>query len=396
MKPHILFVLEYFWPQVGGVENLFLQLTRELVARGYQCTVLTSRLKNTPAHEIYEGINIHRVGREGASRYAFTLAVTPMARALAAKADLVHTTTYNAAPPAWLAAKLTRKPVLITVHEVLGAVWHALPDTNVFAALTFRALEQFCISLPFDHYVGVSRATRNALRHGGIPDKRLSTVYNGHDTSEWHVDPVLVEELRQRLNPNAAPLVGYYGRPGVTKGVEVLIESFPLLRQRLPEARLLLLLGDYPQTRRERLVARAQQLLGDAVTILPSAPRDELASYLALCDCIAVPSLTEGFGFTTVEASMLGHVVVVASDVGSIPEVISGRHVLVPPNQPAALADGLYKALRGEVTTTPPLSFSNAAMADGYEAVYKTLLPTYLAQQALKKNISEKSVGSYD
>jgi D-inositol-3-phosphate glycosyltransferase len=374
MKPlHVLFVLEYFWPQVGGIENLFVHLARALVQRGHRCTVLTTRLEQTPAYETYEGIEIHRLGSEHSNRYLFTLTATPAARALAKDADLIHTTTYNGALPAWLAAKLTKKPVLITVHELLGAVWHALPDTGVLPAFTFRLLERLCMALPFDHYVAVSRATRNALRQIGIHDKRLSTVYNGHDTSEWRVDPELLSTLRPKLNPGAAPLIGYYGRPGVTKGVEVLIEAFPLLLKRIPEARLLLLLGGYPQARRERLVTRAQQTLADAVTIVPSVPRGELPTYLSLCDCVAVPSLTEGFGFTTVEASSLG-CVVVASDVGSIPEVISGRYLLVPPNNPSALGNALYQALRTEVSPSPSRSFSMQTMIDGYEALYRSLM----------------------
>lgn len=392
MQPlRILFVLEYFWPQIGGVESLFYNLARELVERGHRCTVLTTRLQSTPAREEHMGISIYRIGNpERASRYAFTFAAIPSARALARSADILHTTTYNAAPPAWLVGRLTGKPTLITVHEVLGAAWRALPDTNWLHATALQTLERLAVALPFDHYVAVSRATRNALRQTGVPDHQLSFVYNGHDTLEWQSDPERRETLKRALNPHDVPLVGFYGRPGVTKGVEVLIEAFLDVRRRIPRAQLLLILGNYPSERRERLIRLAQERLADAVTILPSVPREQLADYLSLCDCIAVPSLTEGFGFTTIEAASLGRVVV-ASDVGSIPEVISGRYVLAAPNDARAFGEALCTALLTDVPSSLQRVFTTAAMADGYEATYARLQaarPAVISRQVLRTDRS--------
>ena len=369
----ILFVLEYFWPQVGGIENLFDNLTRALTDEGHHCTVLTAQLPGTQRFEQRAGVDIHRIGSPfGANRYAFTLLALPAALRLARRADLVHTTTYNASLPAWLAATLCRRPAVITAHEFLGALWHALPDTHPLMATLFRSLERLSVGLPFHEYVAVSRATRNALRQFGVKDKKLSVVYNSHDTSGWKSDPATVRALREALGLGDHSLVGYYGRPGVTKGVEVLVSAFDELREGRPEARLLLILGAYPEARRKRLVAQARRTLGDSVVILDSVAREVLPSYLALCDVIAVPSLTEGFGFTTVEACALGRVVV-ASDVGSIPEVVSGRYLLSPPNDPLGLSRALCWALEGNVAETPPRDFPVGAMVAGYEAVYNKM-----------------------
>lgn len=370
----ILLVLEFFWPQVGGVETLFLELAQGLVRRGHSVVVLTTRLTDTPRHEHKDGIEIHRVGRQsGSSRYAFTFSATPLACRLAAQAELVHTTTYNAALPAWLAARWSRRPVTITVHELIGATWHALPGTGWASAWLFRTLELASVRLPFDHYVGVSRSTRNALRQAGVRDRQLSVVYNGVSLQNWTADPALTERLRAELRPAGTPLVTYFGRPGVTKGVEVLIAAFGLLLHARPGARLLLILGQYPQERRAVLVALAAQTLGSAVQVMDSVPRKELPSYLAASDCVAVPSLTEGFGFTAVEAAMLG-VPVVASDAGSLPEVLSGSFVLVPPNDPGGLASGLLRALDGDVEHSPRRSFSAEDMVHGYEQIYRRSL----------------------
>jgi glycosyltransferase involved in cell wall biosynthesis len=43
---------------------------------------------------------------------------------------------------------------------------------------------------------------------------------------------------------------------------------------------------------------------------------------------------------------------VVASNVGSLPEVIFGKYVLAPPRDPEALAEGVVKVFRGEYGTS--------------------------------------------
>ncbi|WP_019588361.1 glycosyltransferase family 4 protein [Deinococcus apachensis] len=372
----VLFVLEYFWPQVGGVETLFDTLARSLVEHGHSADVLTTRLEGTPRFEERAGVRIHRVGRaRGTDRLAFTLQATPLAVRLARRADVIHTTTYNAAPPAWLAGRLARRPVVITVHEVLGGAWHALPGLSWPQAALLRALEYACVKLPFQGYVGVSRSTRAALRQIGVPDERLTFIYNGMDLHGWAADPELAARLRSELLPagTEGPLFTYYGRPGVTKGVEVLIAAFERVRQQLPQARLRLILGNYPQERRAELERLALARLGEAVRVLPSVPRAELPSYLVASDAVVVPSLTEGFGFTAAEAAALG-VPVVASDVGSLPEVLTERNVLVPPGDPQALAAGLLRVWRTPRPQVPPREFSLGEMTLAYEAVYRHLL----------------------
>lgn len=372
----VLLVLEFFWPQVGGVETLFLDLAAGLAALGHQVTVLTTRLPGTPGAETHRGVQIRRLGHpDRPSRYAFSLLAAPLAVQLARQADVIHTTTYTAALPAWIAGRVTGRPVVITVHELIGATWHALPGVSWPAAVAYRLLELTCVRLPFARAVAVSRATRNALRQAGVPDDRLGLVYNGVNLHGWAAEPALVARVRAEYAPHGAPLVTFYGRPGVTKGVEVLISAFALLLRVRPEARLLLILGQYPHERRALLETLARRTLGGAVTVLDSVPRPSLPSYLVASDCVAVPSLTEGFGFSAAEAALLD-VPVVASDAGSLPEVLSGRFLLVAPGDAPALAAGLLRALGGELPATPPRLFPAADMVSGYEHTYRRVLPS--------------------
>jgi len=85
--------------------------------------VLTHHLKRTPKKEIMNGVVIQRVP-SFFSRYFFTFSSIITAVQLARKHDIIQTTTFNGAPPAWLAGKLARKPVVLTVHEVWQKKWN--------------------------------------------------------------------------------------------------------------------------------------------------------------------------------------------------------------------------------------------------------------------------------
>jgi glycosyltransferase involved in cell wall biosynthesis len=123
----LLFVLEYFHPHVGGVETLFGELTAGLAQRGYDVTVLTCGLPGAPREERWRGVHIVREPVPSiAARYLFTLKAIPRAVRLARQADIVHTTTYNAAIPAWIAARLARRRAVVTVHEVYADQWNRL------------------------------------------------------------------------------------------------------------------------------------------------------------------------------------------------------------------------------------------------------------------------------
>lgn len=77
----------------------------------------------------------------------------------------------------------------------------------------------------------VSNYTKNSLRLlFGTPDEKLATVYNGVDTDFWNasqVDSARVAELRAKLGLEGKKSVLYFGRPGVSKGLEYVIEAIP-------------------------------------------------------------------------------------------------------------------------------------------------------------------------
>jgi len=113
----ILFVCENYIPHYGGAEVVFKNLAEKYVEKGHQISLLTQRLKGTKKREVMNGVKVRRIF-SFFSRYWFSFFSVFEAFRLAKKHDIVQTTTFNGAFPAWLAARLTGRKVVLTVHEV--------------------------------------------------------------------------------------------------------------------------------------------------------------------------------------------------------------------------------------------------------------------------------------
>ncbi len=231
----VLFVLENYFPFIGGAEVLFKNLCEGLVGRGYDVTVITSRLPQAPYDEVVNGVQVLRVKTpHKGSRYWFTFLAIPPALRLAKKFDIIQTTTYNGAFPAWLAAKLTGKKCVITVHEIIGSGWKDMQGMNRLTAWLHRILEWLIVALPFDRYMSVSKYTAGRIEKYHIDTKKISVSYNGIDYDFFDISRADRPHIREMLNVKDNFVYMYFGRPGISKGVEHLVAAAPLISRDIP------------------------------------------------------------------------------------------------------------------------------------------------------------------
>jgi D-inositol-3-phosphate glycosyltransferase len=369
----ILFVLQYYHPYVGGHESLFKNLAEGLVRRGHTVKVVTTCLRQTPRHEILNGVEIERVRvPHFADRYFFLLAGIPAAIHSARDHDLVHTSPYFGALPAYIAARRAGCPLIFTALEVLGRRWHQV-ENNYVKALAYRSFEKITIRLPYDRFAAISQATLEDCVVHGMNRARGRVIHLGVD-EDFDPGP-RTGSLRARFHiPAAAFLYLYFGRPGITKGVEDLLQAAPEIQKTIPDSQLVLILAQEPRAQYLERTRLAEKLSNKAnIHILPSLPRAELIEALREADCVVVPSRTEGFGLTAAEACAMS-IPVVSTRSGSLPEVVSGKHAWVEAGSPASIAEGVIRISRRDWDEIPVKRFTWEGMIEAYESLYREVL----------------------
>lgn len=373
MKIKILFVVEYYYPHVGGGEILYQTVAEGLVRKGCEVGVITTRLPHTKKEELFNGVKLYRIlapkifGRH----YWFTFLSFPKIFGLARSYDVIHTTTYNAALPAWLAAKLRGKRAIITVLQAWGTLWGTLTGMNRLSAKLHQLFERFVIRLPFDDYICISEHTKNSVMNMGLRGGRMKVIYCGVDYELFSPAKYDHRKVKKELGLSDKFVYLFYGRPGISKGIEYLIEAMPAISQKIPNSRLLLVLASDPRDRYEYMMRLMEKLGVNGNVVLKSQlPRDELVRHIAAADCVVVPSLTEGFGLVAAEACAMNKPVV-CSKAGALPEVVSGKYILVNPKRPEEIAEGIERIYRDGVKETERKYFYWEECIDKYLQIYK-------------------------
>lgn len=312
----ILYVLENYYPFVGGVETLF-QNVCEGMATKHTVAVICSAMDSVvpPKGQNYichNGVFIHRVNTK--NRFLFPLFALYKSVQMAKISDVIHTSTYTGAFPAWVASKIWHKPCVITVHEVLGDRWKKFGFKH---AWLLELLEKIILKLDFDKYISVSQSTQRQLGRMGIQSE---VIYNGIDYEHWNPDKY--EPIR--LHDGFTYL--YFGRPGITKGLHLLLNVASQVSKVFSKSKLVMILSAEPIDQRQEILRLIKALgLEEHIIVMKSVPYGMLPRYIKGADCVVVPSLSEGFGFSCAEACAMG-VPVVVTDVDSLPEVVSGKY----------------------------------------------------------------------
>lgn len=240
-----------------------------------------------------------------------------------------------------VAARLARIPrVLATVHAVY-------PSRR--AKVLIRVGARLC-----DGFSCVSRAVETFwFGSSRLPEGERPADWRGHYTLYNCVDADSISRILRKTDGSATRreyglegfTVGVVGRLAPEKGHDTLIEALPLIAASVPGVKVLVV-GDGPL--RTPLAQLAERLgVSDRICWVGARSHEETIAHLAAMDVLAVPSRLEGFGLSAAEA-MAGGVPVVATRVQGLTEVVAQGEtgVLVPADDPAALADAIVGVVR--------------------------------------------------
>lgn len=366
------------YPTYGGSGAVATELGLELARRGHEVHFISYE-SPFRLHGYVEGTTFHEVETVMSryplfEHYPYTLALASRQYevALQEKLDLLH--VHYAIPHA-TTAHLAREMLGENHPLKVITTLHGTDITLVGQEASFFAITRFSIEQS-DGVTAVSNFLKDETRRAfGCSACDIRTIPNFVNLRDYRPDAAIAHDV---LAPEGHKLIVHMSNFREVKRVKDVIRIFARIRYAMPAT--LVMIGDGPDRGDSEAEARELGVYNDVRYLgRLHAP----ASLLAAADLFLLPSQSESFGLSALEAMASG-TPVVASRVGGLPEVIQDdvEGILEPPGSVEAMARRSVTLLRDperwarmrEAALHRASLFSADAIVPQYEAFYHEIL----------------------
>lgn len=329
-----------YLPEINGVVTSIAATAKALRRRGHRVIVVAPASED----EIDDGPDVFRFHSTPFPFYPqFRMAFPLPAKVLAALPRLpfdivhVHSLFFVGCLGAYL-AQHRRVPLVFTYHTRWTEYAHYLPfDPRVTSAQAVWLSREFCNRC--DCVVTPTESVSQLLRSYGI-DTRIEVIPTGVDLGLFgDPDECGRASLFARQH---APTALFVGRLGKEKNLDLLLDAFAVVYERLPQARLIIVgSGPYEQHLRKRALERP---CGSRIEFTGPLAQTELGSYYRCADFLVFPSTSETQGLVMHEAMAHGRPVV-AVDCPISREVVPPEAGRLVPADPQTFATAMLELL---------------------------------------------------
>lgn len=352
----------------GGGERHFVDLTRELAARGNEVFVALrptnewqDRLSFLPPDRFFHVSIRNSFGMFSAKRIARFVA--------AHNIELIHAHVARDYVAASVAARSAGNVRLVLTRHVLFPMkaFHKYALRNVDAA------------------IAVSYAVRAQLERIFVAQK-IHTIPNGIDLSSTSDDSQAQSGREFRTFhsiPLDAPVISTIGELKVLKGQRDFVLAANEVVKRVPECRFIVAGLDHSLDKSfRRELRRLVRVLGMDANFVWLDWLDDISPLLAATDLFVSPSHSESFGLAILDAMAAGCAVVSTTTGGAI-ELLPDPKALVPIKDPISLADTICWYLEHEnerdslsklLRSTAEEKFSLERMVEATDRLYQDLV----------------------
>lgn len=334
-------VCPFYYPKLGGVETVVKEYSERLVKRGHEVHVYTVDGNwRSPWVEDINGVKVHRSIRVP---LPFLKPLSPAFllpfKLLRASVDLVHVhaNKYFSTDVGALIAKLKGVPLVYSPHA--GTF-----GKSFFGRIHNQTVGR--IALSADVVVCVSNYERKIIEASGVKIKHFEVLPNGVDVGRYSR---VISDTRSRVRYGGSPTVLYVGRLSPHKGIDTLIAAAPLVLEEVPEARFVIAGPGEISNLKSQIVfssGNSNLNLGDRFIFLGEISEEKKISLVQKADVFVLPSRSEAFGITVIEAMAAGCPVVV-SDIPALTEIVEHKKtgLVFPVDDEKALASQIIKFL---------------------------------------------------
>jgi len=305
------------------------------VRSGHQVVAMTTREGSYPKHEFRDGYEVFRFDAI-AKPWQNPITVEMLPRLLSYDIDsfdiihghshLMFTTNLAA-----LKSRISHKPFIITNHgfSVQRGAFFDFAEDAYLSSLGRLTLASA------DYVISFTNREREKTIAAGVSPERAIVIPNGVDTQLFR--PESCESI-----PHS---VIWTGRFVAEKGLTYLLEAANILKAEFQDLKLIFV--GYGEDLPKLLGLTRRLGLGDNVVFLEPKTQQEIVNLLNRCTLLALPSLTEGFPSTVLEAMSCQKPVVVTSNIG-LEEIVGDAGLYVPPGNSQALAEKMKMILKSE------------------------------------------------
>lgn len=302
-KPRVLLLTQWFDPEPTFKGQVF---ARELVRQGFEVEVLTG-FPNYPGGKLYPGYRIQWLQREVIDgvqvtrvplypnhdqsaikrvlNYAsFAASATIYGVLMARRASVIY--AYHPPLTVGMAAALIklfrRIPVVYDIQDMWPDTLRVTGMINNPKALNMVAHVCRWVYRRMSHIVVLSPGFKRLLLERGVPESKLSVIYN------WADEASLAAPVGQVSTEFATPeqfRILFAGNMGKAQALDTVLNAAALLQQRGSRVCWVMLGGGVEV---KRLKAEATQRQLSNVVFLPAVPMAEVGAYLQAADALLV------------------------------------------------------------------------------------------------------------
>lgn len=363
---HILFVSNYFPPEVNAPAIRLHEHARQWVTDGHSVDVLTSvpnfpegevhgEYENRLTEETWDGIRVTRVPmyvspnegvlRRALSYVSFMLSACWYAGRLPTPDVLVATSPqFFAAIAGYVIAWRKDIPFVLEIRDLWPESIVAVGAMGRNIVIRFFEWLEKALYDAADGIVVVTDSFKEVIAGKGIPRRKISVIKNGINPNDWDA-PLAesrLEELERKHNLEGKFVTSYIGTIGMAHRADILLEA--ARRCDDPEV-VFMVVG--AGARREELEARQDELQLDNFRLVDKVPKETVPYLLALSD-VSVVHLREDPLFETVIPSKMFEAMATRTPLllgvrGEARTIVenAGAGIPVPPEDPDALVEGV-------------------------------------------------------
>ena len=202
------------------------------------------------------------------------------------------------------------------------------------------------------HIFAISESTKNdIIKYYGVNRDKVTVTYLGYDEKRFkaQASSIKIKEIKKKYRIKGDYIL-FLSTLKPRKNIEGLLEALAILNDK----NLQLVIAGRKGWLYQSVFDKVKELgLTKKVVFTGFVDEDDVPALMAGAKVFTLPSFWEGFGIPAVNAMACG-VPVVVSNTGSLPEVVGDAGVIVDPNQPEEIAQGIMKVI-GDMETRKTL-----------------------------------------